>query len=466
MGEVKLISEFYVRRQAEVKKSDEKYYLVPSELNLLLLNYSKFGYLYKKPQDFNSLLFFEKLKLSLSIALDHFYPLGGQLATESYENDHSSRIYVDFSKGQGAKVIYAIAPNLRLDDIMSPNNDIPIVVRSFFSVDDESINYDGHTKPLTLIQVTELKDGVYIGISVNHCLVDGFSYIHFVNTWSEIFMSSSSSSSISHEPMIRPSYLNNIQTDNKLPYINQSEFVIKMVPNIYIRERIFHFTNTTIAMLKSKANSQASHYQHKISSLQAISAFIWRSISRARVTANISDLLSNKQITNLHSNDLTSCVVVANLRPRFNPPLSQYCFGCLFTSATVTANISDLLSNNLGWAASLLHTEVNSIDDKEGRQAYSETPELVLPCNASSGPNPVFIVGSPILDFYGCEFGLGTPLSVINGGDNEDGKIAIFPSSKNDKSMDVKVALASSAMNALLLDPEFISLTSNIKSAL
>ncbi|XP_057532538.1 uncharacterized acetyltransferase At3g50280-like [Amaranthus tricolor] len=452
MGEVKLISEFYVRPQAEVNKSNQKYYLVPSELNLLLLSYLKCGYLYKKPQDFNTVLYFEKLKLSLSMALVHFYPLGGQLVTETYEHDHSSRIFVDFSKGRGVKVIHAIAPDLRLDDIISPNNDIPMVVRSFFSFNDQLINYDGHIQPLALFQVTELKDGVFLGISINHCLVDGTSAVHFLSTWSKFFMSSSSlPPSISHVPIIRPSFLNNIQTNNKLPYIKPSEFVIRTTPNNGIRERIFHFSNNTIAMLKCKANSQASHYQHKISSLQAISAFIWRSISRAR---------------NLHSNNLTSCTMITDLRPRFTPPLSRHCFGCFLNEAAVTVNITDLLSNNLGWAASLLHEKVIRLDDKVARHVFCKSPELEISCNASSGPNPVIVVGSPRLDLYGCEYGLGRPLGVIIGADNDDGEITISSSSKLDGSMDVQVSLASYAMNALLLDQEFMSFTSYIKSTL
>ena len=48
MGEVKLISECYIRSQNEVNKSKEKYYLNSSELNIILLNNAKRSYLYNK----------------------------------------------------------------------------------------------------------------------------------------------------------------------------------------------------------------------------------------------------------------------------------------------------------------------------------------------------------------------------------------------------------------------------------
>lgn len=49
------------------------------------------------------------------------------------------------------------------------------------------VNFDSHTKPILSIQVTELQDGFFIGFTMNHSVVDGTSFIHFITTLSEIF---------------------------------------------------------------------------------------------------------------------------------------------------------------------------------------------------------------------------------------------------------------------------------------
>lgn len=61
----------------------------------------------------------------------------------------------------------------------------PLIVQSFCD-HDRAINHDGQTTSLLTIQVTELIDGIFIGCSVNHMIVDGTSYHHFLNTWCEI----------------------------------------------------------------------------------------------------------------------------------------------------------------------------------------------------------------------------------------------------------------------------------------
>ncbi|PRQ48014.1 putative anthocyanin 6''-O-malonyltransferase [Rosa chinensis] len=47
-------------------------------------------------------------------------------------------------------------------------------------------NYEGISKPLLVAQVTELVDGIFIGCSISHAVMDSTSFWHFFNTWSEI----------------------------------------------------------------------------------------------------------------------------------------------------------------------------------------------------------------------------------------------------------------------------------------
>ncbi|KAI5354445.1 hypothetical protein L3X38_007340 [Prunus dulcis] len=167
-------------------------YLAPTDLPMLSAHYIQKGLLFAKPPEamndnkkadfINALL--EKLKHSLSLALVHFYPLAGRLATKKEENPPLYLVYIDCNNSPGAKFIYATL-DMSISDILSPT-DVPLVVQSFFN-HDRAVNHDEHTMSLLTAQVTELVDGIFIGLSMNHCLADGTFYWHFFNSWSEIF---------------------------------------------------------------------------------------------------------------------------------------------------------------------------------------------------------------------------------------------------------------------------------------
>ena len=55
---------------------------------------------------------------------------------------------------------------------------------TFFPLDD-AVNYDGHERPLFVVQVTELADGVFVGFVYNHALSDGTAFWDFISAWAE-----------------------------------------------------------------------------------------------------------------------------------------------------------------------------------------------------------------------------------------------------------------------------------------
>ncbi|MBA0661249.1 hypothetical protein Goklo_005561, partial [Gossypium klotzschianum] len=177
----------------------------------------------------------------------------------------------------GAKFIHA-AVDLSVSDIVSPTY-VPLVVQSFFD-HDRAINYDGHTRPLLSIQVTELVDGVFIGCSMNHAIGDGTSFWHFFNTLSEIFQAQGDTNlKISRPPVLEKWFPEGHGPLLNLPFTNQDELISRFeAPELL--ERIFHFSAKSIAKLKERANTESN--TTKISSFQSLSAFVWRSITKAR----------------------------------------------------------------------------------------------------------------------------------------------------------------------------------------
>lgn len=358
---IRRISECFIKPKCLPEESNQPYHLIPVDLAMLSAHYIQKGLLFRKPSHANhdphpfmvSLL--HRLKNSLSIALFHFYPLSGRLATIRNDQQASISIFVDCVNSPGAKFIHA-ALDITISDVLSPV-DVPLVVQSFFD-HDRAINYDGHTMPLLSIQVTELLDGVFIACSFNHAIGDGTSYWNFFNMWSEIFQAPQSDGdaiiSISRPPILKRWFPDGIGPMISLPFTHPDQFISRFeAPEL--RERMFHFSAESIARLKAKANAECD--TKEISSFQSLSALVWRSITRAR---------------GVPENQSCSCSMAANNRGRLDPPLSENYFGNLATSVRAEAKAGELIERGVGWAAWKLHEAVAHNTNKKLREALDK----------------------------------------------------------------------------------------------
>ncbi|KAI3860838.1 hypothetical protein MKX03_002454 [Papaver bracteatum] len=377
------------------------------------------GLLFAKPtplsdhEDGPMIKIIDQLKSSLSLTLGHFYPLSGRLSTKKQDDPPSYKVSIDCSNSQGAEFIYAIAECVAVADILNPLN-VPPVVRSFFAFDG-SINHDGHTEPLLVVQVTELVDGFFLGCSFNHVVGDGASFWHFFSSWAEICKSNGNIESISRPPIINRWFPEEKHQQAEysginLPYSHHDEFIERYITPPPLDKRIFHFSAQFISQLKTKANNECC--TSNISSLQALSALVWRSVTRARF------------------------VVMGS------------------------AKSQELLSHGFGWAAWLLHEAVaGRTDDKVRRwlNNWSMNPSF-LHIGRFYG-EPVLTIGSsPRFDMYGCDFGWGKPMAVRSGSAfDSGGNIWSYPGCEGGGSVDLEICLPPETMSALVSDEEFIS---------
>ncbi|XP_009365277.2 uncharacterized acetyltransferase At3g50280-like [Pyrus x bretschneideri] len=449
---VKQISECFIHPHHASEESKKPFYLTPNDLALLSVHYIQRGLLFSKPPEAmldqksftNSLL--ERLKQSLSIALVHFYPLAGRLVTKKSEDPVLYLVYVDCNNSPGAKFIYATL-DLSISDILSPI-DVPLVVQSFFD-HDRAVNHDGHTMSLLTIQVTELVDGIFIGLSMNHCLGDGTSFWHFFNIWSEIFQAQAQGDNNSVATISRPPVLERWFPDGhgpiiSLPFKHSDEFIGRFeAPPL--RERMFHFSAESLAKLKAKANAESD--TTKISSFQSLSALLWRSITRARCQP---------------PDQGTSCRLAANNRARLDPPLSGDYFGnSIYPISSKMVPAGELLEHGLGWAAWKLHEAVVNHNDKvirEHTNAWLESP-VVYQVSVFE-PLSVTIGSSPRFNMYGTVFGMGKAVALRSGYAHKfSGKVSSYEGRK-EGSMDMEVCLVPDAMSALECDKEFMDFAS------
>ncbi|KAK4748492.1 hypothetical protein SAY87_015078 [Trapa incisa] len=450
---VQLVSDQFVRPRQLPEGSKKPIYLPPWDLAMLSVQYIQKGLLFAKPHEAYTgegfmESFLDKIKVSLSIALVHFYPLAGRLKTIKNDNPHLYTICIDCIDSPGAKLIHATL-DMTISDILSPVYVPTEIVQSFFD-HHRAVNHDGHTNSLLTIQVTELVDGVFIGCSFNHVLGDGTSYWNFFNALSEIFQARERgifNDAISRPPILERWFPDGCRVPLSFPYNDPSDFIVPFESPV-LKERMFHFSAESIARMKSRVNEECGTKgkgEEEISSFKSLTALVWRSIIRAR---------------RFPDGQVTHCRMATNNRQRMAPPgLPQNYFGNCISAVAASTTAGELLGGGLGAAARLLHVAlaehtVEKIDEWLGE--WLRYPS-VYHIGRSFDPYSIMMGSSPRFNKYGNEFGLGKALTLRSGYANKfDGKVSAYPGREGRGSVDLEICLPPGIMAELEADPEFM----------
>ncbi|XP_073128984.1 uncharacterized acetyltransferase At3g50280-like [Henckelia pumila] len=443
MTEVKLISSCLVAMSNTYGGSRME--LSPWDLQFILRPPNQRGLLYKNPddhetQEFNKTRFIDRLKTSLSRTLDDFPPLSGRIGTEKNKEDDTMICFFIDCNNAGAEFAHAMAHGVSVSDIVEPAAYVPEIVSSFFLLN-EVFNCDT-CKPLLGVQVTELVDGFFIGITANHAVVDGESFWHFVNSWSEI---SRGLDAISKPPVLQRWLPPNLSSKHRLipipaTSVEEMNSFETTIDSPALLERIFHFSKESMAELKEKANTEAG--TTRISTFQSLLAHLWRSVKRVR----LKNAPENKEIP---------FVLIIGARSRI--PLPQGYFGNAVYVAVTLLNVPEDLSdiNGLGRAALKLYRLVCQQTSQVAVKFFENWVEN--PAVASRSAKIDFVVGSsPRFNVYGNDFGWGKPVAVRSGMANRyDGMMTIFQGAEPG-SVDVEACLAPETMHSLEDDAEFM----------
>ncbi|RZC53244.1 hypothetical protein C5167_012104 [Papaver somniferum] len=235
-AEVRYISTDVIRpatycssKASGVSGSDECIELSKEDIMVLPVGYMQRGLLCScKEEDKKTVV--TRLKTSLALTLDHFFPLAGRLAVRKHDNvdaDASSSVYINCNS-VGAEFIHAIADHVTIGEILDPVYVPRVVQESLFSLNGV-MNYEGLSNPLLSIQLPFSID---------------------CESFKETYVSTTAAANTSQ-----------------------------------LESKCFHFTAENIARLKAKANSCISAEEStstKISSLQALLAHFWVAVTRAR----------------------------------------------------------------------------------------------------------------------------------------------------------------------------------------
>ncbi|KAF8053679.1 hypothetical protein N665_1383s0002 [Sinapis alba] len=417
-GVVVMISSSIVRPLNTTRSGRTKVHLTPFDLSLLQIDY---------PQR----------------ALQKYFPFAGRLAKVENPEDNTVSFFIDCD-GSGARFQHAEAKTLSVSDLLQPDGSVPDFMKNFFPADDFK-NCDGVTEPLLALQVTEMKDGVFLSYCYNHLVADGVSMWNFIHAWSKICSSSSSSD---HPPLVfKEWFLKGINYPIHIP-VSEAERPppsreLSSVP--VTKDKVFHFTKKNVSDLKAKATSEVGSSDMNISSLQAVSAHMWRSIIRH---------------SGLSRGGETYCKVAVGLRQRLDPPLDKDCFGNMTYLVPAIATVEELQDRGLGWAARQIRNLVSSQTNENCNNFAEEWVRNVKNLKSGVGSriagDTIVVASSPRFQVYNNDFGWGKPIAVRAGpGNSVSGKLVLFPGF-DEGSIDVQATLWCDVLVNLLADVEFL----------
>jgi hypothetical protein len=376
----------------------------------------------------------DHLKSSLSRALDIFYPLAGRHAMIEYD-DKTTSFFIDCNN-LGAQFVHAAADGVTVADILDSVY-VPQIVDSFFLLN-RVPNFEGISKPLLSVQVTELVDGFFIGCTVIHAVADGTSFWHFFNTWSEI--SRGSGIKLQEFPIFERSLFDGIiNFPVRLPNPHKENADGFVSPQL--KQRFFHFTKEKIAQLKTEANAEMG--TDKISSLQALMGHFWRCVTRSRC---------------LDADQEVKYLVAVGARQRMHPPLPKHYFGNAVQAGIVLSRAGELVEHGHGWAAWRINNMIASKTPEEVRKYlgdWAKNPWRLG--NFSSSSNTILLTGSsPWFNVYGNDFGWGRPVAVRSGAAQKlDGKLNVLPG-KEEGSIDFEACFLPQTLDAMAEDADFM----------
>ncbi|MCO5589113.1 hypothetical protein L7F22_043079 [Adiantum nelumboides] len=307
--------------------------------------------------------------------------------------------------------------------------------------------WTGPDLPLLSVQVTRFFQdaGFVLGIGHSHIVADGSSLWHFMKSWGECARGLPISMHPVHmrealrpEKLILPPPLPEDETVD--PWPSPAE---QSGPELVQRD--FHFTSVMVRKLKHMATISCSVGHTPFSSLQALSAHMWKHVIAATDTDKDKDCIF---------------YVIANMRSKLEPPLPEAYFGNAIIRDGTVAKREEILQETMGATALRIQKLVKSIDDNIMRTFYGKCevlPLLKVLDEAEFKMVMLQVSSSPQFPVYDVDFGWGPPLCVRSPHILSNGEMVWFCGREGGGSIDVCIALSRPIMERLEQDESLLS---------
>nr|BAF49305.1 putative acyltransferase [Clitoria ternatea] len=399
-----------------------------SNVDLVVPNFHTPSVYFYTPNGASDFFHAKILKDALSKTLVTFYPMAARL-----RRDDDGRVEI-FCDGQGVLFVEAHT-TASVDDFgdFAPTLELRQLI--------PSVDYSAgiETYPLLVLQVTYFKcGGVSLGVGMQHHVADGASGLHFINAWSDV----ARGLDISISPFIDRTLLR--ARDPPEPVFDHVEY--KPAPAMktplpptkpgseQVAVSIFKLTRDQLNTLKGKSREDGNTVNY--SSYEMLAGHVWRSVCKARA-------LPHDQETKLY--------IATDGRSRLQPSLPPGYFGNVIFTTTPIAVAGDLMSKPTWYAASRIHDALVRMDNEYLRSALDylelqpDLKALVRGAHTFRCPN-LGITSWARLPIHDADFGWGRPIFMGPGGIAYEGLSFIIPSSTNDASLSVAIALPSDQM--------------------
>ncbi|KAK1654015.1 hypothetical protein QYE76_071820 [Lolium multiflorum] len=416
-------------------------HLTPWDLIAISFKYMQTGILVPKPPAGGERSLVDSLVSSLARALGRHYHLAGRLAVVDH-GDGTVSIPLRCT-GEGAELVHAVAPGVSVAEVVGTLQYTPSsVVRAFFplkGVYGADIVVDP-SLPVVGAQVTELADGVFIAMSMNHAVGDGSCLWELFSTWSAI--NRGEELTVAPAPANRRWFIETSPVPIYLPFSSLQDLVVGRLETPLVGYGFFTFSASSVRKLKAQARDEMP--EGNISSLQALVAHLWRAVARAR------SLVRGQE---------TSCDVIVGCRGRMRGIPAGYGGNAVVPRRTPRCTVGEILDKGLGWTAWQLKRAVESFEEEEVRgwlDRWAREPVFMSP-SAYQGDGALVIAGSPLFDFFLNDFGWGKPVGLRGcPGEKADGIVSVRKGPGQQGSISLEVTLVPETMERLVADHEFM----------
>ncbi|KAL8139346.1 hypothetical protein V2J09_005367 [Rumex salicifolius] len=399
-----------------------------SNVDLVVARYHTPSVYFYRPNGSDNFFDPKPVKEALSRVLVPFYPIAGRL-----RRDEDGRIEIDCN-GEGVLFVEAETTSL-IDDFgdFAPTLELGRLI--------PAVDCSGgiSSYPLLVLQLTYFKcGGVSLGVGMQHLAADGFSGIHFINTWADM----ARGLDLTIPPFIDRTLIR--ARDPPQPKFHHIEYqpppsLLNPDPTIVPGSEpttvgIFKITRDQIDALKAKSKENGNETSY--SSYEMLSGHVWRCMCKARG-------LADTQGTKLY--------IATDGRSRLQPALPPGYFGNGIFTTTPVAEAGDLVSKPTWYAASRIHDALAKMKDEYLRSAldYLELqPDLTVLARGAHTfrcPN-LGITSWTRLPINESDFGWGRPIFMGPGGIPFEGMAYMLPSPVKDGSLSLALALQTEHM--------------------
>ncbi|KAG6517968.1 hydroxycinnamoyltransferase-like [Zingiber officinale] len=364
------------------------------------------------------------LRDALSQVLVPFYPMAGRLA-----RDEDGRIVIDCN-GEGALFVEADA-EATVDDLgdFAPTGELQQLVPK----PNADYTYGISAFPLLLLQVTHLKcGGAALGVGTQHAVVDGFSGLHLINSWSDV----ARGVGITIQPFIDRTLLRARDPPNpSFPHIeyqsppSMNNTSAAQVPSSAVAVRIFKLTQEQLNLLKAKAPPGGNYSTYVL-----LAAHVWRCACIAR---------------DLPPDQMTKMYIATDGRQRVHPPLPQGYFGNVIFTTTPIASAGEVTSPEGGPSSAAKTIIKEALVRMDATYLQSALDYLELQPNLEALARGAHTYRCPTLGLtswarlpiHDADFGWGRPIFTGPARISYEGLAFVLPSAAGDGSLSVAISL-------------------------